>query len=85
MQETYRMRILKLINSEDRVFSGKEIARICDLSYKQTIDALDGLHNYGMVQRIGRKYRAKWCRIKQPEIPALDLIMLRLANKGRIA
>ena len=46
MQETYRMRILKLINSEDRVFSGKEIARICDLSYKQTIDALDGLHNY---------------------------------------
>lgn len=58
--QTIRSQVLALIEAASRPLTGKEIARAADIPYKPTIDALNKLHDYGEVRRIGAKFTARW-------------------------
>ncbi len=62
-RQTYRMRILAVVESSHHALTGREIAHATGIPYKKTIDALNALHNYGRVHRIGKKFTAKWIRV----------------------
>lgn len=78
---TYRDRVLVVIEASDQFLTAQQIAQACQLSYRQTIDALNALNNTAKVQRIGRKFTARWGRITAPadENPAL---LLQQAFRG---
>lgn len=77
---TYRMRVLAVVESSPNALTGRDIAQAACMSYKQTIDALNALHNYGKVQRHGRKFMARWSRVLPQEhcMHPLDLMFLRI-------
>jgi len=79
--QTYRMRVLTVIDASSTYLSGQQIAQLTGLTYRQTIDALNALNNMAKVARTGRKFTARWGRI--PE--ALDespVIALEKAFRG---
>jgi DNA-binding IclR family transcriptional regulator len=83
-QQTYRMRVLAVVQASPSPLTGREIASACGLTYKQAIDALNALHNHGKVNRQGRKFTARWTRVQQP-LPVsqrhhLDLVMFLIVN-----
>lgn len=80
---TYRMRVLAVVESSPNALTGREIAQAACMSYKQTIDALNALYNYGKVQRHGRKFMARWSRVLLPEsrMHPLNLMFLRMKAK----
>lgn len=80
---TYRMRVLAVVESSPHALTGREIALAACMSYKQTIDALNALYNYGKVQRHGRKFMARWSRVlpQQHCLHPLDLMFLRMKAK----
>lgn len=80
---TYRMRVLAVVESSPHALTGREIALAACMSYKQTIDALNALYNYGKVQRHGRKFMARWSRVLPPEtcMHPLFLMCLRMQAK----
>lgn len=57
---TIRVKILAVIETATRPLTGREIARMARLNYKQTIDGLNALHNHARVERRGRKHTAHW-------------------------
>jgi len=77
---TRRMRVLAVVESSPHALTGRDIAQAACMSYKQAIDALHALHNYGKVQRHGRKFTARWSRVLPQEhcMHPLDLMFLRL-------
>lgn len=77
---TYRMRVLAVVESSPHALTGREIALAACMSYKQTIDALNALYNYGKVQRHGKKFMARWSRVlpQQHCLHPLDEIFLRM-------
>lgn len=80
---TYRMRVLAVVESSPHALTGREIALSARMSYKQTIDALNALYNYGKVQRHGRKFMARWSRVlpQQHCLHQLDEMFLRMKAK----
>ena len=80
---TYRMRVLAVVEQSPHALTGREIAAAACMSYKQTIDALNALYNYGKVQRTGRKFMARWSRVLPQEhcMHPLDLMFLRMKAK----
>lgn len=86
-RKTYRMRVLAVVKAAPSPLSGRAIANACGLTYKQAIDALNALYNYGKVARQGRKFSARWS-CAQPLLPVprlhpLDLLMFRLVNTAK--
>jgi len=72
--QTYRMRVLAVIEDSEACFTGQQLAQITGLTYRQTIDALNALNNMAKVARTGRKFTARWCRVpQQTENPAVTL------------
>lgn len=73
--QTYRMRVLAVIDASDACHAGRDLAKATGLTYRQTIDALNALNNMGKVARTGRKFTARWCRVPQPlvENPVITL------------
>jgi hypothetical protein len=57
---TYRSRALRVINETARWLSSAEVASQSGLTYRQTIDAINALHNIDLVSRQGRKFTAQW-------------------------
>lgn len=73
--QTYRMRVLAVIDASEACYTGQQLAQATGLTYRQTIDALNALNNMAKVARTGRKFTARWCRVPQPldENPAITL------------
>lgn len=65
---SYRARVLNVLDGTDKPLTGAQISVEARLSYKQTIDALNALYNHGKVGRTGRKYWARWEKVR----PAQD-------------
>ncbi|QOJ19499.1 MAG: hypothetical protein HRU77_01585 [Gammaproteobacteria bacterium] len=65
-QESTKLRdkVLAVVNDSPVKLTGIEIAKRAGLDYKQTIDALDALNNYGRILRIGKKFNTRWMRIE---------------------
>lgn len=84
---TYRVAVLTVIQQADGCLTGHEVATRTGLSYRQTVDALNALHNLARIRREGRKFTARWCRL--PDAPAehpaalLERIMWKIARKTR--
>jgi hypothetical protein len=57
---TYRAKVLEIIEDRQRLLTAVDIAFMADLTYKQSIDALQALHNAGLILREGRKFTAQW-------------------------
>ena len=67
---TYRKLVLAVLNSASGCLTGQDIAVRTGLTYRQTIDALNALHNLQQVQRTGRKFTARWSGLKPTTHPA---------------
>lgn len=74
-QHTYRARVLAVIEATDTQLTGKQLAEITGLTYRQTVDALNALNNAAKIARIGRKFTARWCRVV-PQPPIEDPMAL---------
>lgn len=74
--------MLAVIASSSHPLTGNEIAVAANLDYKKTIDALNGLLNYGRVSRTGHKFTARWSRVPHPapigQLHPLDLAFFRM-------
>jgi hypothetical protein len=84
--QTYRQRVLDVIDRENRPLTGHEIAQLTDLTYRQTIDALNALFNMEKIARTGRKFTARWGKLVESEAkenPALLLARI-FANMRRL-
>lgn len=80
-KQTIRNRILGVIEATFRPLTGKEVARAAGLPHKPTIDALNKLHDYGKVRRVGAKFTARWSVNKPEESPGLlTRVMLALSR-----
>lgn len=64
-----RQIVQEAIEASASVLSAEQLAERTGLTYKQTIDALQGLHNTGRVVRHGRKISARWGAIPPPPNP----------------
>ena len=86
-QQTYRMRVLAVVEASPSPLTGRDIATACGLTYKQAIDALNALYNYGRVHRHGRKFMARWSHVQPvspiPQLHPLDLLMFRLVKNRK--
>lgn len=73
--QTYRMRVLAVIEASESCLTGQQLASLTGLTYRQTIDALNALNNMAKVARTGRKFTARWCRVPETldESPAITL------------
>ena len=60
---TYRAAVLVVIEAATEPLPGHRVAELAGLSYRQTVDALNALHNHSRIARIGRKYTARWMRV----------------------
>lgn len=83
---TLRCRVLAVIQDADADLTGAEIAQRAGLSYRQAVDALNALYNAGKIERIGRKFTARWQIARPPEPSAVAMlqdIFLRLSGMKR--
>lgn len=73
--QTYRMRVLAVIEATDTFHTGQQLATLTGLTYRQTIDALNALNNMAKVARTGRKFTARWGKVHESldENPAIAL------------
>lgn len=60
---SYRVRVLAVVESSPCWMTGKQIADASGLTYKQAIDALNALNNMERIARTGRKFTARWGRL----------------------
>ena len=59
-KKALRDRVYKILVASRVPLRGREISERAGLQYKQTIDALNALYNYGRVKRHGKKLLSKW-------------------------
>lgn len=79
-----RARVLELVNDSPVKLTGREIAKRAGLEYKQTIDALNALHNHDKVQRIGKKFNTRWMRNESEKgIDATELLSRAFSRIAR--
>ena len=67
---TNRTAVLNVVNNSTTQLTGNEISTRAGLTYRQTIDALNALHNMAKVRRTGRKFTARWSGLKPTTHPA---------------
>jgi predicted Rossmann fold nucleotide-binding protein DprA/Smf involved in DNA uptake len=79
--QTFRMRVLAVIDAADACFTGQQLAQATGLTYRQTIDALNALNNMGKVARTGRKFTARWCKVP-PQPSNTPAMVLEMAMRG---
>lgn len=79
--QTYRMRVLAVIEASEACYTGQQLAQATGLTYRQTIDALNALNNMAKVARTGRKFTARWCRVPQ-KLDEHPVFMLERAFQG---
>ena len=60
---SYRVRVLAVVEASPCWMTGKQIADATGLTYKQAIDALNALNNMERIARTGRKFTARWGRL----------------------
>ena len=60
---THRQIVLSVVNGALGCLRGHEISTRAGLTYRQTIDTLNALHNMAKVRRTGRKFTARWSRL----------------------
>jgi predicted Rossmann fold nucleotide-binding protein DprA/Smf involved in DNA uptake len=60
MRASLRSRALNAVNASLTWQSAEQIAKKTGMTYRQTIDALNALHNEARVARHGRKFTARW-------------------------
>lgn len=72
---TIRQRVLAVIQHADKdsLLTGAQIALTAGVSYQQTIFALNALLDSGRIERVGRKFTARWRRV-QPRHDAIALL-----------
>lgn len=63
---TYRAVVLVVIEAAAEPLTGHRVAELAGLTYRQTVDALNALHNSERIARIGRKFTARWMRVPTP-------------------
>lgn len=80
--QTYRMRVLAVIEASDTCYTGQQLAQATGLTYRQTIDALNALNNMAKVARTGRKFTARWCRVPAETLDENPAITLERAFQG---
>lgn len=64
-----RSRALHAVNAAPGWLTAACVAQITGMSYRQTIDALNALHNEARIARHGRKFTARWgsLQLVQPD------------------
>lgn len=60
MHASLRSRALTAVNASPTWLSAHQVSKTTGMTYRQTIDALNALHNDARVARQGRKFTAKW-------------------------
>lgn len=60
MRASLRSRALDAVNASPTWQSAQQVAKTTGMTYRQTIDALNALHNEARVARQGRKFTARW-------------------------
>ena len=83
---TFRATVLVVIESAGEPLTGHRIAELAGLTDRQTVGALNALHNSARIARIGRKFTARWMRVPPPkESPhaRLDAAMRALVRAKR--
>ncbi len=80
--QTYRMRVLAVIEASRTPLTGQQIADATGFTYKQTIDALNALNNAAKIARVGRKFTARWCRLRTPSPDDNPAHVLEQAFRG---
>jgi hypothetical protein len=60
MRASLRSRALDAVNHSRTWQSAQQVAKTTGMTYRQTIDALNALHNEARVARQGRKFTARW-------------------------
>ena len=78
---TYRDRVLVVIEASSDLLTAQQIAQATCLTYRQTIDALNALNNMAKVQRVGRKFTAKWGRVT-PSLDENPALLLQSVFRG---
>lgn len=68
-----RARVHAAIEAAGACLTGRELARLTGLTYRQTVDALTALHRQGRIDRHGRKFTASWCPLTPQHDPSADL------------
>lgn len=63
---TYRATVLVVIEAATEPLTGHRVAELAGLTYRQTVDALNALHNSARIARAGRKFTARWMPIPTP-------------------
>lgn len=67
--KSLRQIVQEAIEASAAVLSAEQLAERTGLTYKQTIDALNALHNTGRIVRHGRKFSARWGAVPPPPNP----------------
>ena len=81
---TYRSTVLAIIEQSGQCLTGQEISIRAGLTYRQTVDALNALHNLAKIRREGRKFTARWCSLPDERPTALlERILWSIARKTR--
>ena len=81
---TYRATVLAVVLAAPEPLCGREIASRTQLRYRQVVDALNALHNHGLIARSGRKFTARWHAPPPPPgnpAAALDAAMRRIIER----
>jgi hypothetical protein len=78
---SYRARVLAAINAAPGPLAGQDVARLAGIGYRQTVDALNALHNAGRITRIGRKFTARWSRLPDPPTETPGALLQRLMHR----
>lgn len=79
--QTFRMRVLAVIEATDTFHTGQQLAQLTGLTYKQTVDALNALNNLSKVARTGRKFTARWGKVPK-SLDENPVIALEQAFRG---
>lgn len=74
---SYRAAVLAVVESSEGMMSGQDIARLAGLSYRQTVDALNALYNSARIARTGRKFTARWHRVRSDDANGCDTALLQ--------
>lgn len=78
-----RARVQAAIEQAGACLTGRELARLTGLTYRQTVDALTALYRQGRIERHGRKFTASWCPLTPRTDPSADLqaAIFRIATR----
>ena len=57
---TNRSRVLRVLNASPQWMTARDVAQLAQLTYEQTLYALNALLNTGRASRSGKKSTARW-------------------------